>query len=712
MKKESKEIELFTLTMIFFVSFLMVIISDFPFINEIKLKAGTYYYEQWQSDSVNSTDSNSIENNNENKKGDDTINGNDTSEQYCPDPSKFFNHGIRYENGEPWYEIKVDSNFENQFKRERNITSPLPFTPIYDLVVRIKPIFNYYCIPGWLEGTEIASDKLLRSVPIRSKLLINNEEMIISSEEMVKTNEKDSSGNFIYEWKIKGWPQGISSYNKLKKLYSAMENNETINFQITIPKDNGQEETLSLPANFSFCAPLWGEGQHRIITMYGLEKSALDTSSATKNAEELRTDGFEVIDPFKTYKKEFSHFVDLQPYKETKLLSEMTKIKSFNQITDSYNNAVKQSNCLGGTAYFLHAGEAILTDEDGLDSGIQGMANPDSPFILIVDDFPPLFKIHELGHTIGKLLDEYFVPGEMSYEDFQRYNTKYNVADFKNCSFNPKKDYVYNGKMYGEIDIAGCFIEKLILYPETNFEVISMYRPSVASIMSLNINTRKFNIVGCGYVLSSIKGGDPKSHWPECATKLDTIPLQKQPPVSDKQSGINKNLTGNVLATATQTETSPENTTPQCYLKLKIKADRGNSGPEFSLIEQSGFMDNPNENLILRESNGVQGYFIETYSQENLLIKKYPLPTTGHILGENFSQKRNLMLPLYDGVIDLTIPWNPQINYIKIKKGSTLTDLNFDKENITCDQINTAPQRNMGFYGKLKNLMGKLLNLF
>ena len=68
---------------------------------------------------------------------------------YCKDPTQIFT-GIKYdENGNPEIELIVDPEFEKKFTAKRNIAGPLPLTPVYDLVVRVKPLINEYCLPQW-----------------------------------------------------------------------------------------------------------------------------------------------------------------------------------------------------------------------------------------------------------------------------------------------------------------------------------------------------------------------------------------------------------------------------------------------------------------------------------------------------------------------------------------------------------------------------------
>src|SRR3989338_959762 len=135
------------------------------------------------------------------------------AKQYCSGGKKdLFKGSIYYENGKPWIEVIVDPKFEKEELRgKRKITGNIPLTPVYDLVVRIKPEFNYYCIPGWVEGAEVAADKLPTSVPVKASIVIGaSDEEIVEPGVLLRTNKQDEQGRFIYEMKMKGWSHGIT----------------------------------------------------------------------------------------------------------------------------------------------------------------------------------------------------------------------------------------------------------------------------------------------------------------------------------------------------------------------------------------------------------------------------------------------------------------------------------------------------------------------
>ena len=132
-----------------------------------------------------------------------------------------------------------------------------------------------------------------------------------------------------------------------------------------------------------------------------------------------------------------------------------------------------------------------------------------------ITDRLSFIAMHEFGHAFCGLDDEYLY-GESKYGILYKPLT--------NCVHLPREDYQYNKILYGNLNNVGCSYKSLFASPKALSENPSLYyyRPSYNSIMSSYRGLVEFNVVSCGYCLAAIKGGDPKSYWPECM-KLDTI---------------------------------------------------------------------------------------------------------------------------------------------------------------------------------------------
>jgi len=124
---------------------------------------------------------------------------------------------------------------------------------------------------------------------------------------------------------------------------------------------------------------------------------------------------------------------------------------------------------------------------------------------------------HELAHAIANVNDEYISQRSAI--------SPYNPPFYSNCSVDPFESYAYSDYLYGSMDIAQCGNKKSNDYR-------TLYRPSSNSLMrhdhTGNVKDDfRFNIVSCGYIVSSLVGEAPipdnaKKHFAECAT-MDTI---------------------------------------------------------------------------------------------------------------------------------------------------------------------------------------------
>lgn len=462
--------------------------------------------------------------------------------RYCSDPSMIFNGEILYENDRPWSEFVVDPEFESSIlNKERHISTGIETNPLYDTVLRIKPIFNYYCIPGWDEGKveKVTADMLPEKVSIKANLIAGKKkDLIKTQQEFSRTKEQDERGRFIYEWKIKAWPNGLAPAFNLENLIGAVKNAEPVNFELF--SDN-KEKKIIIPAHFSLCVPLWGSGQNKMIYARGDSKQSF-TSSLFRSvnfpvtelynfAESIRTNGFEKIDPYKKYSQpengmHFSHLIDLGMYNSTDFFNKTARdLKVFGGarfIFQEYEKIFSRMNdnisfCGNGLKVFLAKGMAL---DDRL--GFSSVSN-DKPLNTINIDYLkkksegtnpdiilPILVIHEISHSFARLNDEYVYPTFPNDSTF-----RFLKGIFKNCSDKPKEDYKKQNVLYGEITNNGC-------------TTIDSYRPSDSSIMNLLDNSASaFNVVSCGYIIATIKGGKASDYWEECMN-LDTLKPERK----------------------------------------------------------------------------------------------------------------------------------------------------------------------------------------
>lgn len=445
-----------------------------------------------------------------------------TPTQYCSSQSEFFT-GIQYENGQPWVEIIVDPAFEAKMKKERKTPSLLPVTPVYDLVVRIKPTFNHYCIPGWIDRNPQAvyAEDLPGSAPVTGVIAVGEKnEAITITTEFSRVAEKDK-GSFVYEWKIKGWPDGIGATAELTDLLiEAIGENKPVNLLLQFNASHGEvKEKISF--SFSLCAPIWGSGEHKIVGMYG--KGSAVPSARVDHFDAIRTDGFVATEPYKKYQSYFSYLVDLkdrviESFDPTALMRLARKMGDPKLTPIPYTKSIHNKAILDviGNSTCGNDGILLLTTPafkvgfgGGFSAGI-ALANHSTQQAAVIGvGNPSWVYVHELSHTFAGLNDEYIYDFFPNGSDFQ--------LSWTNCSRNPPKDYSYKDNLYGSTKQLGCSFEAGFVVNEDKIgasKKLPYYRPSDDSLM--NKGNLPLNIVSCGYVIRAIKGGDAHSYFPEC----------------------------------------------------------------------------------------------------------------------------------------------------------------------------------------------------
>lgn len=295
--------------------------------------------------------------------------------------------------------------------------------------------------------------------------------------------------------------------------------NIKLRFRSFNEKDKYNYKDVLIP--LSNCVQMYGNGNHKIVGIRSIKnKNTFNIYDLIYEIDLAKNDGFNKIDPFKTYNEQFSYYSDLANHYKLVLTPVTQKLYS---ITNSVD-IKKRSNCKDGSIYILYSdhdkiwgGGAYSTLGGGV---ISIFHNKNKTLLHKYKISRANTVIHETGHGFCKLFDEYLY-----------YNTTYLLINQRtNCAVFPSKEYKgQDNKLYGSINIQGCsWINGYIINPlehKPSLLNINFYRPSKNSIMNLNKNislqSSKFNVISCGYCLSSILGGKAKSYWPECEN-MDT----------------------------------------------------------------------------------------------------------------------------------------------------------------------------------------------
>lgn len=316
-----------------------------------------------------------------------------------------------------------------------------------------------------------------------------------------------------------------------EKIVDSIDKKIPVNVLISSPDSILSEgKPLEVAVPMTNCVQLYGSGEHKIITMRGT-RSALSVTEEIKKADiDTRLNGFEKIEPLKTYKQHFMYFADLKRFiGDKELLTKLSSgVKARRSMIGLYSNIPSKSTCGGsGKAYLLYVGEKFSS---GSMNDVLGLAAIGSPVALVSDKVDSETIVHEVGgHTIGKLSDEY-LQGGATYEGI--------LDTSRNCAQRPVENYSFLGKIYGDTNMQGCTVNFLVKRPTRSASQLELsgkvFRPSPASIMNMELYQHEFNAVSCGYIISGILGGDPKSYFPQCSNiKGVILPLDFKTPNLD-----------------------------------------------------------------------------------------------------------------------------------------------------------------------------------
>jgi len=416
--------------------------------------------------------------------------------RYCPDPSQIFAGIIADRGGRPKIDLAVDSVFSEKMKRER-LTGDLPVAPIYDLVFTAVPSINEYCLPQYdSEGHLIRKVDPPKTLPFTASIELKGKSLT-SAFALSWNGKRDEDEQPLYEWKMKGWENGIVSENKMERLIRAVHDNDpSLKLVVEWKRKDGTRERSQTSANFTLCAPVWGNGGNQMV----YSRVAHRLSDFTYQANSIVEQGFLKVDPFRAYKQWFSHILNLRNYQG----------KSWTNIhLDAEDGKLSiASDCGNDRATHISISPLVPPDDfaSALTSGrFVQIASDVTKRALDYNDMPgktrffvhtpfPLIALHETAHAFGRISDEYVVHAGTS------------IYTGRNC----RRDgdwWFSNGKNYGDIGIKGCHGSE-------------DFRSSEKSLMrGAQSGEWRFNAVTCGYLIAVTKGdGGARGpeYWEEC----------------------------------------------------------------------------------------------------------------------------------------------------------------------------------------------------
>ena len=286
----------------------------------------------------------------------------------------------------------------------------------------------------------------------------------------------------------------------------------------------GDSYTASVPA--TNCVKLSGNGPRKVVFMRGKSWNS-SVSDFLAQANNIVNSGFKTIEPFRTYADRFSFYVDLKKYDDTLHLTD----NAYDYAAGAIENG---SSCDGvdginsnNSYYFLYFNKDTVDEAAWIPNvpAPQNIAFMNlSPYGIANYSNTPRVAIHEMGHVVGRLTDEYWKGNIDSLYDFLLPHGQ----NTKNCSVFPYRDYHNreNNKVYGSINTPGCTFlgyANLQYLPKGSIPPL-YYRPSRDDMMKEGAppEWNMFNVISCGYVMAGIFGEDlstkkyAQKHWSEC----------------------------------------------------------------------------------------------------------------------------------------------------------------------------------------------------
>ncbi|MEI7463413.1 MAG: fibronectin type III domain-containing protein, partial [Candidatus Taylorbacteria bacterium] len=273
------------------------------------------------------------------------------------------------------------------------------------------------------------------------------------------------------------------------------------------------------------CGHISGSGPRRVVFIRG-DEGNIDSTVYLVLVNRIINDGFKSIDPFKSNLSKFSFDIDLSMVDQDVL--------SFVPSSQVYNtDIVKTINSCATNAYEYIF---LFSSPRGKSAWVSYKPIVNINIGKIRTDFIHLTAIHESGHALANISDEYdnaedttIINGASTIDFYDWLGQNQNLT---NCSVKPSTDYTYNDgtglKWYGDIENKGCQYLMTVINGGSAYG--QLYRPSSNSIMGHHFTESRFNVISCGYLVGSFNTGAPVNkagaqiYWPAC-TRMDTMPI-------------------------------------------------------------------------------------------------------------------------------------------------------------------------------------------
>ena len=286
--------------------------------------------------------------------------------------------------------------------------------------------------------------------------------------------------------------------------------------------------TAEIPA--TNCMHVAGKGPIKIVLMTGKSYTMAAASATVDWYKEVIILGFNATEPFKSLSDQFSFYIDLKKFDDVNAPTHLLTYKGLSFYTTRFGESVKAgSSCSTGSGsdgkgpftaslyYFLSYRKDIYPGFAQM-NGVVFINNGSIYGFKSVNVY-----VHEAGHAMGYLMDEYILDVEGS--NYMRWLFS-SAAVSRNCALFPKTAFksTLDNQMYGSITAQGCGFTKMPSPPKVE-DPHYWYRPSDNGLMNHQDEPggEKFNVIDCGYIFASILDKDnskkmAQKYWPKCLT--------------------------------------------------------------------------------------------------------------------------------------------------------------------------------------------------
>ncbi len=388
--------------------------------------------------------------------------------------------------------VNLDEDYKQKTEKERMFI-PKEISPFDDIVCETK-ILNKKDAPPWrrTKGYISTNDGTKRNPDGTFNDTFVTDGWFECINCPLSDDELTQDQTYTYQMKIKGWPAGWPTSNDIME--ELIKNKRFKCGVYEIIDDNGElRESCVQPLNL--CVRLWGKDNAIKIANLRGKSADMSAKEIVSKGIEVMDNGFNSIDPFKTYKERFAHNADLTSYND--FAWESSDESGYVKFNDKYYTRIPlTSQCEGARIYNFFNGLTYA----GYTKTNSKVNFINHRMLFRMETGSSIGAVHETGHAFCGLLDEYL------YADAKKASAGFlglfPFQGWKNCVKNPDVFGIYGDKTYGD----GCD------------RFLNFSRPSLNSIMRFNNEPlgSNFNVISCGYCAKKIKGGSINSNWNNC----------------------------------------------------------------------------------------------------------------------------------------------------------------------------------------------------